>query len=362
MLNLFRRHIQSCSQKAQGRQALKCACPIWFDWRIGGERLRRPTGTRDWRLAQQRARDWEAKGFQDGGKTTTIQEACEAFLEDAKARGLQDATLYKYTHLFRQLRIFAEAKGLVFISDLGVDEVRSFRASWPNTNVAARKKFEHFKAFLNFCVGSEWLDGSPAARLKPPHIRSTPTLPFSREEFARLVATCERYPDKKAAVRLRGLVLLLRYSGLRLTDAGTLRRDRIVDGKLFLYTAKTGVPVWLPLPPETLAALAAVPANGTPYYFWSGVSNKHSLARTILWRPLRKLFKLAGVEGGHAHRFRDTFAVELLLAGVPIERVSMLLGHQSVRITEKHYAPWIKARQDQLEEDVRKSWKTSIKP
>jgi site-specific recombinase XerD len=40
-----------------------------------------------------------------------------------------------------------------------------------------------------------------------------------------------------------------------------------------------------------------------------------------------------------AHRFRKTFAVELLLAGVPIHRVSELLGYQSVRITEKYYAP-----------------------
>ena len=37
-------------------------------------------------------------------------------------------------------------------------------------------------------------------------------------------------------------------------------------------------------------------------------------------RRLRALFTLAGVEGGHAHRFRDTFAVELLLAGVLLER------------------------------------------
>jgi integrase/recombinase XerD len=58
----------------------------------------------------------------------------------------------------------------------------------------------------------------------------------------------------------------------------------------------------------------------------------------------------------HAHRFRDTFAVEHLLAGVPIERVSALLGHQSVRITEKHYSPWVRARQEQLEADVRRTW------
>jgi len=46
--------------------------------------------------------------------------------------------------------------------------------------------------------------------------------------------------------------------------------------------------------------------------------------------------------------FRDTFAVEMLLAGVPLEQLSILLGHKSVKITEKHYAPWVKARQEQL--------------
>ena len=52
----------------------------------------------------------------------------------------------------------------------------------------------------------------------------------------------------------------------------------------------------------------------------------------------------AKVIDGHAHRFRDTMAVELLKAGTPIERVSILLGHSSVRVTEKHYNPWNRAR------------------
>jgi integrase-like protein len=73
---------------------------------------------------------------------------------------------------------------------------------------------------------------------------------------------------------------------------------------------------------------------------------------------LKRLFVSAGVPDGHAHRFRDTFSVEPLLAGVPIERVSILLGHQSVRITEKYYAPWVRARQEQLEADVRRTWET----
>ena len=48
--------------------------------------------------------------------------------------------------------------------------------------------------------------------------------------------------------------------------------------------------------------------------------------------------------------------MELLLSGVPLERVSVLLGHSSIRVTERHYAPWVRSRQEQLEADLRRAW------
>ena len=71
---------------------------------------------------------------------------------------------------------------------------------------------------------------------------------------------------------------------------------------------------------------------------------------------LQRLFELAKVPRGHAHRLRDAFAVELLLSGVPLDRVSVLLGHSSIRITERHYAPWTRSRQEQIEADLRAAW------
>jgi len=172
-------------------------------------------------------------------------------------------------------------------------------------------------------------------------------------EVDSILKACEVYPDRANAIRLRALVLLLRYSGLRIRDAITLPRNRVQGDKLFLFTAKTGTPVYCPLPPVVMNALNAIPDS--TYYFWTGLSKPKSAVGD--WqRSLKRLFELGGVPDAHAHRFRDTFSVELLLAGVPIERVSILLGHQSVRITEKHYAPWVKARQEQLEADVRRTW------
>jgi len=43
-----------------------------------------------------------------------------------------------------------------------------------------------------------------------------------------------------------------------------------------------------------------------------------------------------------------------------MERVSVLLGHSSIKVTEKHYSPWVAARQEQLEADVRRSWGGSL--
>jgi len=47
----------------------------------------------------------------------------------------------------------------------------------------------------------------------------------------------------------------------------------------------------------------------------------------------------------------------MLLAGVPMDQVSILLGHSSVKITERHYAPFVKARQVQPQKSVRNAWK-----
>ena len=71
---------------------------------------------------------------------------------------------------------------------------------------------------------------------------------------------------------------------------------------------------------------------------------------------LKRIFNKAKFVKCHAQRFRDTFAVALLLEGVPMERVSILLGHTPIRVTERHCAPWVRSRQEQLEADVSRVW------
>lgn len=365
MLRIYRRHLKSCSHTS--RSYLRCSCPIWVQGTLSGETIRRALDVTTIEAASKLVVQWQAAGTIGAHKVepTTIETAVLKYLDDARARHLAEATITKLTTIFeKQFLKFAKDHGYRFLKDLTPDRLTAWRSTWKDEALAASKKYQRVVGFFYFCMRMKWISDNPMKSLHPPKVKQDPTLPFTTEEVNAIVSACDRFPIKGIygegnRNRLRAMVLLLRYSGLRIRDAATLRRERIRDGKLLLYMQKTGVPVFVPLPPYVIAALDETPNVHPSYFFWSG----NGLPKTTVadWqRSLRKLcVDIAKVNGAHAHRFRDTFAVELLLAGVPIDQVSVLLGHSSVKITEKSYAPWVKARQEQLEAAVMKTWPQS---
>ncbi len=365
MLTIYRRHIKTCARRSEGRKYRRCRCPIWTDGFIDRGEIRKTLNTRNWEEAQQIIREWEAEGSQPPEpEPVTLTQAWTEFLADAKARNLREPTIYKYELLSRQMEQFAQDCGLRLIREFDLPTLRRFRASWPNQNLGALKKLEYLRAFFRFADDCKWLNENPARKLESPKVKQRPTMPFTAEQMTDILSGCEKYGKKcrggkyrgtENVRRIRAFLLLLRHSGLRIGDAVKLERARITGDKLFLYTAKTGTPVYCPLPDPLLNALAAIPSISAKYFFWTGESKLDSA--TGDWqRTLKAVFDLAGIPDGHAHRFRDTFAVGFLQAGVPMERVSVLLGHSSIKVTEKYYSPWVAARQEQLEADVRRTW------
>ena len=74
-------------------------------------------------------------------------------------------------------------------------------------------------------------------------------------------------PIEDLRTRLRTMTLLMRWSGLRIRDAITFERHRLQGDSLLLYQAKTGTPVYVPLPPYVVDALdrcAAWPKAQSP--------------------------------------------------------------------------------------------------
>ena len=383
MLAVYSRHYPPCPSSDLNYK--RCRCPKWINGVLGsgGPFIRRSAKTRSWEKAEdfkhKLEEEYEAKekGLEEASRpepaVVTVKEAVARFLSSKRNENLADSTIDKLTTIFeKQFLGWTTSAGFTHITEITTADLEGFRDIWTDGPLAKKKKQERLIGFFYYCLRLGWIKSNPAVLLGRIRADGPPTDYFPAHEFDKIMDATYIYQPRgwvecrNQATRLRILTWLMRWSGLAIRDAVTLERRRLNEnGELFLYRAKTGSPVYVPLPPDVAEAVRNVPPGPSPnprYFFWSGNGSPKSVVGN--WqRSFRRLFKIADLRSDdgspkrcHPHMFRDTFAVEMLLAGVPLEQVSMLLGHKSVKITEKHYAPWVKARQEQLAVNVRKAW------
>ena len=380
VITIFVRHSEDCKYKGD-EFTKRCQCKKHLRWTHNGTQYRKAAGTRSWAEAETVKREIED---QLAGRTApstpantakAIGEAVALFIADKKVQGLTPDLIKKYALWLGRLQAYCESKSVYTVQGITREIVTGFCADWteryPSTYTRAKLR-ERYKSFLRYCFEAQWLDRVPVwPKFK---IEEPPTMPLTAEEYTRLVdavyvAVRDRNYDYWVA-RVRALFQLMRWSGLAIMDALTLRRDELIHDeakgiyRVTTQRTKTGTDVSVPLPPEIARELLAVPNTTPVYFFWSGIGSKKSITGNWGKRFIVPSFKAAKIEnGGHmmSHRLRDTFAVELLQKGIPMEEVSKLLGHTSIRTTEKHYAKWVKSRQDRLDALVVESWAAPAK-
>jgi site-specific recombinase XerD len=281
MLNLFRLHKKSCSAERGDRKFRRCQCPIHVEGMCGGKPIRESLKTTNWQAAQTRVSAAEARGdwraAQDtveAGEPTTIEAASKRFLDEIEhGRRLNDATLKKYRLMLSDLAHFAGEKGFRYVKELGLVQLREFRDSWsyetpelqtPDGRVVPRraplsprtalKKLERLRSFTRFCLEAEWIEKNWAKMIHGPRrIKEVEKLPFEPIEMHRILEAVPKIDLRvRTAFELETFILVMRYTGLRISDTALLTTDRIKGDELYLYTQKSGTHVYVPLPPFLL--------------------------------------------------------------------------------------------------------------
>jgi integrase len=321
---------------------------------LNGATIRRSLDLTNWEAANRRIRELEIHGDVN---VVSVCDAADRFIADRESMHLSSAMMSKYRNVVGELKTEFGDRSLRSIT---VDDIRKIRERWKLAAITSQKRLEMIRKFFSFCVDSDWLEKNLAQKVKAPAAKFEPTLPFTEGEMKRILRAAENakknHPKMPADApkKLKALILLMRYSGLRISDAVMFRKDSLTNGKLFLRQEKTKELVSLPMPPFVIDAVMACD-EGREYFFYTGEGLPKTAVTDWQWR-LRKIYDDAGIPDGHSHRLRDTFSVDLLSHGVPLEIVSKLLGHTSIKTTEKHYAPWVKSRNDALEAAVKGTW------
>ena len=200
-LTIYRRHTGACPHQKQGRRWNRCQCPVWVQGSLGGEYVRQTLNLTVWGAAQARVRGWEASG-QIGvvrNDIPTIREAVAKNIADAEARNLKPESLKKIRDILeRRFLNFCSTEGYRVLKQLDVDAVREFRNELvrhysPNS---ARKRLEYVRAFLTFCQHSGWIAVNPAAMVKAPRSKPSPTLPFDDTQIRAMLTVADTFSTR----------------------------------------------------------------------------------------------------------------------------------------------------------------------
>jgi integrase len=377
VLDLIKRHRAECKLKGEenARHAFKCGCAFYIDTNVPGPgrliSLKTSVRTR----ANEMLRDMELgiKPMQLGSGAPSVEQACRNYLADCASRRLEQTTLNTFAAILTgrpsatifhkprkapPLAGWAAANGIRAMSDWRVESMDAYRRTWTDKPATARNRLTVIRTFFTWCQDRDLCRINVAQKVRMPKVKECPTLPFEAEEFQALVDGCmepfagETAEDALNRQRLRALLLVLRYSGLRISDAIQLDDHRFEGNRLFLYQHKTGQPVYVPMPEWVRPLLEKTPrCSQQKYFLHPQFSRKQNYDRWL--SRLEKIGRRAKVPHPTFHRIRDTFAVATLEAGGTLEALSVLLGHRSIKVTEAHYRPWVRSRQDQMEKAMR---------
>jgi len=275
---------------------------------------------------------------------------------------------YHHELLLSRLKEYCERRGKFSIRELNVDLLERFTveglAGLKDTTKAMFVK--KLRCFLRHAYRWDWIDTQLVDKMKTHAAIHEQKDPYGEEDVTRILEEAGAFysghgPDgySKHPKTFQLLLKLMHETGMRVGDAvyydpAKVRRGK--DARIWIYDytpqkqkkIARKKPGTARLSDDLKRTIDACDWMSKDKPFAYGGLTASRLAWQV-WRCMRRIGKRIDIIDCRPHRLRDTFAVRMLLRGVPLEDVSRLLGHSSVQITEMYYAKWIPARENRLD-------------
>jgi site-specific recombinase XerD len=278
------------------------------------------------------------------------------------AKGLyRRSTLVKYQSTEKHLIDYLKwrAKGCdVLLQDLRIEFASNFvyylQAEKDLSINSSGKMIKNLKKVIRDCVDKDWLDKDPFWRYKVKHV--DPKIPhLSSEELKVLEA--KEITIKRLAV-VRDMFVFSCYTGFAYVDVANLTIAHLkkgIDGRKWLIKPrqKTGISERVPVLPPALRIiqqyrdhskcngnrkLLPIPSNQKVNAYLKGLADICGITTPLTFHVAR-------------HTFASTVTLD---NGVPIESVSKMLGHRSIKTTQIY----ARVSDKKISDDTTKLFKT----
>ncbi|WP_299665037.1 site-specific integrase [uncultured Polaribacter sp.] len=253
-------------------------------------------------------------------------------------------TLERYKTSLKHTIAFLECK--YKISDIDIKEInhafitdyefylRSVRNCANNTAV---KYIKNFGKIIKICLANDWIDKNPFANYKS-KVREVERVYLTEDEIQKIL---DKEFSTERLTLVRDIFMFSCFTGLAYVDVKNLTKTNIslgIDGEEWIFTHRQKTESASKIPILPIAQMIIDKYKKHPQSL-----NKGKLLPVLSNQKMNAYLKeIADLCEIHKnltfHLARHTFATTVTLTnGVPIESVSKMLGHKSLKTTQ-HYA------------------------
>lgn len=271
------------------------------------------------------------------GHTSTLGQAANLFLLDCEARNLSPSTLRYYWQRLGLWLDFLESQNVTTPGEIAPAHVRAYFLTFHERRLSAyylHSAARTVRTFFNFLVREGLLDASPMRRVRMPTLPKDALPPFTSDDVRALLDACETERDT-------AIILVLLDSGLRASELCALRVGDVdlATGRVDVRHGKGRKDRTTFIGPRTRKSLTkylwtrtTTPDDALFASFTSG----NRLTVYGLQSLIRRVAQRADVPDHGLHRFRRTFAIESLRAGMPMMQLAAMMGHGSLPVLQRY--------------------------
>jgi len=247
---------------------------------------------------------------------------------------IKPSTLDRYIVSINEVR--AELDGLYVdeVDKKTIAKIVKLRRAAGCTNATIKRDLTAVSSVLRYCCAQGWIDENAAKSYDRTVIRERRD-PIVLPDPADIDALVRFAPAMFGKI-----IRAAQYTGMRQHEIESLERSQRRGREIDLWKTKTDAPRVVPLDDRAVGTLDGTPAHlKAPWMFhhddglpFVGVKSQFRdlMARAIEAGKVKRRFRF--------HDLRHWFAVDYLRAGGNIYDLQQVLGHSSIKTTEKYLA------------------------
>jgi len=269
------------------------------------------------------------------------QSILETFLSNKQLEGCASSTLYYYKMVISN---FLKVVGMP-LADITTQDMRNYLTYYQSINDASNASVDNVRrilnGFFNTINNEGFIPTNPMSRIK--HIKQEKKLkkPFTNFEIEKMRWSLETQKERYfgyseyEVLRNKAIFELLLSSGIRVRELVQLNKSDIdLNSRTFTVMGKGSKERECYFNTKTeyyLRKLLDMEKSRESNALFAGRGSERVGVHAVE-TMIRNLGKGVGVKA-HPHKFRRTFATNLINKGVPVEHVKEMLGHTNLDTT-----------------------------